>query len=130
MQLFQAIAIMAGLCFTGSIDTSQLGVQAVQGALFIFISENTFSPMYSVLSLFPQMFPLFLRETKSGLYNTAQYYIATIIAMVSSKSDSCHSHLSNVAHIFSYLVWYWSPLYSLSLHIGWRSCEAPPMRLA
>lgn len=73
---------MAGLCFTGSVDMSQLGVQAVQGALFIFISENTFSPMYSVLSLFPQMFPLFLRETKSGLYNTAQYYIATVIAMV------------------------------------------------
>uniref|UniRef100_A0A336L180 CSON003410 protein n=1 Tax=Culicoides sonorensis TaxID=179676 RepID=A0A336L180_CULSO len=77
-----AIAIMAGLCFTGTVNLSQLGVQAVQGALFIFISENTFSPMYAVLSLFPQMFPLFLRETKSGLYNTAQYYIATVIAML------------------------------------------------
>lgn len=81
---------MAGLCFTGTVDLSQLGVQAVQGALFIFISENTFSPMYSVLSLFPQMFPLFLRETKSGLYNTAQYYIATIIAMVRhDKNINC-----------------------------------------
>lgn len=62
---------------------SQLGIQAVQGALFIFVSENTFSPMYSVLNVFPKMFPLFLRETKSGLYNTGHYYIATIIALVS-----------------------------------------------
>lgn len=74
---------MAGLCFTGAIDLSQLGVQAVQGALFICISENTFSPMYSVLAVFPQTFPLLQRETKSGLYNAGQYYLATLIAMVS-----------------------------------------------
>lgn len=77
-----AIAITAGLCFTGAIDLTQLGVQAVQGAVFICISENTFAPMYSVLAVFPQTFPLFIREKKSGLYGTAQYYLATIIAMV------------------------------------------------
>ena len=78
-----AIALMAGLCFAGSIQFSQDGVQAVQGILFIFVSENTFTPMYSVLSIFPQSFPLFLRETKSGLYNTSQYYLANVIATVS-----------------------------------------------
>lgn len=77
-----AIAVMAGLCFTGSIDLTQTGVQAVQGLLFIFVSENTFSPMYSVLSIFPQTFPLFLREIKSGLYTTDQYYLANLVAMV------------------------------------------------
>lgn len=77
------IAIMAGLCFSGAVDISQqTGVQAIQGALFIFVSENTFTPMYSVLSVFPQTFPIFLRETKSGLYSTDQYYIANMVAMV------------------------------------------------
>jgi hypothetical protein len=76
------IALMAGLCYAGAIDLSQTGVQAIQGILFLFVSENTFSPMYSVLAFFPQMFPIFLRELKSGLYTTDQFYIANVIAMV------------------------------------------------
>ncbi|KXJ69920.1 hypothetical protein RP20_CCG025406 [Aedes albopictus] len=78
----QAIALMAGLCFSGAISLDQLGVQAIQGILFIFVSENTFSPMYSVLSVFPDTFPLFMRETKSGLYRTSQYYVANALAML------------------------------------------------
>lgn len=73
---------MAGLCFSGAISLDQLGVQAIQGILFIFVSENTFSPMYSVLSVFPDTFPLFMRETKSGLYRTSQYYVANALAML------------------------------------------------
>lgn len=76
------IALMAGLCYAGAIDLSQTGVQAIQGILFLFVSENTFSPMYSVLAHFPQLFPIFLREFKSGLYTTDQFYIANVIAMV------------------------------------------------
>ncbi|KAL1398876.1 hypothetical protein pipiens_008614 [Culex pipiens pipiens] len=76
------IALMAGLCFSGAINLDQLGVQAIQGILFIFVSENTFSPMYSVLSVFPETFPLFMRETKSGLYHTSQYYVANMLAML------------------------------------------------
>lgn len=74
---------MIGLCFFGTIDLTQHGIQSVQGALFILISENTFTPMYSVLALFPQGFPLFIREKRSGLYDTAQYYLSHIIALVS-----------------------------------------------
>lgn len=77
-----AIAIMAGFCFLGSIDMTQAGVQAVSGILFIFVAENTFTPMYSVLSVFPQTFPIYLREIKSGIYTTDQYYLANIAAMV------------------------------------------------
>ncbi|XP_055609215.1 protein scarlet isoform X2 [Uranotaenia lowii] len=76
------IALMAGLCFSGALNLDQLGVQAIQGILFIFVSENTFSPMYSVLSVFPETFPLFMRETKSGLYRTPQYYLANMLAML------------------------------------------------
>lgn len=76
---------MAGLCFHGSIDLTQYGVQALQGALFLIVSENTFSPMYAVLAVFPQAFPLFMREKRSGNYNTVQYYVAHVMAMVSKS---------------------------------------------
>lgn len=77
-----AMAIIIGACFAGTTVLDQMGVQAVQGALFVMISENTYHPMYSVLNVFPQGFPLFMRETRSGLYSTAQYYIGTVLAMV------------------------------------------------
>ncbi|XP_061392252.1 protein scarlet-like, partial [Musca vetustissima] len=77
-----AMAIIIGLCFAGTTQLDQMGVQAVQGALFVMISENTFHPMYTVLNVFPQGFPLFMREKRAGLYSTAEYYIATIGAML------------------------------------------------
>jgi hypothetical protein len=76
------IAVMAGLIYAGTIEMSQAGVQAIQGIIFLFVSENTFTPMYSVLSVFPQTFPILLREIKSGLYTTDQYYLANVVAMV------------------------------------------------
>lgn len=76
------IAITAGLCFAGSIDNTQKGVQAITGILFILVAENTFTPMYSVLSVFPQTFPIFMREIKSGVYTPDQFYLANIVAMV------------------------------------------------
>ncbi|XP_059060710.1 protein scarlet-like [Achroia grisella] len=76
-----AIALTAGLCFIGTAHLTQSGIQDVQGALFIIIAENTFSPMYSVLHMFPEEFPLFNRELKAGLYSTPMYYIARMIAL-------------------------------------------------
>ncbi|XP_061711951.1 protein scarlet-like [Cydia pomonella] len=76
-----AIAFTAGVCFLGTARLTQAGVQDVQGALFIIIAENTFSPMYSVLHMFPEEFPLFHREIRAGLYSTPEYYIARMIAL-------------------------------------------------
>ncbi|KAG8229495.1 hypothetical protein J437_LFUL010070, partial [Ladona fulva] len=77
-----AIAVMAGFCYFGVGMGDQRGIQAVQGALFIFVTENTFAPMYSVLAVFPQEMPLYNREYKSGLYDTRAYYISKMIAMM------------------------------------------------
>ncbi|KAJ8686380.1 hypothetical protein QAD02_022174 [Eretmocerus hayati] len=77
-----AIALVAGLCFFGAIKLDQLGVQAVQGVIFIMVSENTFFPMYSTLSLIPQEFPLFFREYKAGMYPVHLYYIARITSLL------------------------------------------------
>lgn len=81
---FQAIAVTAGLCFFGTIELNQHGIQSVQGAIFVIIAENTFAPMYSVLAMFPQDLPLFIRERTSGNYNTVHYYVAHVVALVST----------------------------------------------
>lgn len=80
---FQAIAVTAGLCFMGTANNTQTGIQDVQGALFIIIAENTFIPMYSVLHMFPEEFPLLNRELKAGLYSATVYYLARMVALVS-----------------------------------------------
>ncbi|CAH2990877.1 unnamed protein product [Chilo suppressalis] len=94
-----AIALTAGLCFLGTVRLTQTGVQDVQGALFIIIAENTFSPMYSVLHMFPEEFPLFHRELKAGLYSTPMYYIARMIALLlpevlTSVLTADHRHIT------------------------------------
>lgn len=76
------IAITAGVCFMGTARLTQSGIQDVQGALFIIIAENTFSPMYSVLHMFPEEFPLLNRELKAGLYTAPIYYIARMVALL------------------------------------------------
>ncbi|XP_011503363.1 PREDICTED: protein scarlet-like, partial [Ceratosolen solmsi marchali] len=84
LQLLQklSIGIIAGLCFFGTVNSDQLGIQAVQGVIFILVSENTFFPMYSTLSLIPQELPLFVREYRAGLYSCHIYYMARIISLL------------------------------------------------
>lgn len=68
----------------GTARLTQSGIQDVQGALFIIIAENSFSPMYSVLHMFPEEFPLLNRELKAGLYSAPVYYVARMLALVSN----------------------------------------------
>ncbi|PNF34870.1 Protein scarlet, partial [Cryptotermes secundus] len=77
-----ALAVMVGLCFAGSVSETQTGIQSVQGALFMFVTENTFAPMYSTLAFFPLELPLFTREYRSGLYSTHLYYLSKMAAML------------------------------------------------
>jgi hypothetical protein len=76
---------MLGVCYAGSVTNTQPGVQAIQGVLFLFVTENTFSPMYSMLAMFPLELPLFMREYRSGLYNSHLYYLSKMAAMVSNS---------------------------------------------
>lgn len=75
---------MVGLCYLGTDPYTQAGVQSVQGAIFMIVTENTFNPMYSVLAEFPETTPLFLREYRSGLYHPLLYYLCRILSMVSN----------------------------------------------
>jgi ABC-type multidrug transport system permease subunit len=79
---FQAIAVMVGLCYLGTKLTTQVGIQNVEGAIFLIVTENTFTPMYAIVNEFPQKYPLFLREYKAGLYSSAIYFLSRILAML------------------------------------------------
>ena len=50
----QGIGLMVGLCYS-NLHYDQLGVQNLQGLMFLLVTENTFPAMYGVLSLFPQV---------------------------------------------------------------------------
>ncbi|KAJ3643838.1 hypothetical protein Zmor_026524 [Zophobas morio] len=76
------IALMVGLCYFGTNATTSTGAQNVEGVIFLIVTENTFSPMYSILNEFPQNYPLFLREYKSGLYSTPTYFASRIISLL------------------------------------------------
>ncbi|XP_050100440.1 protein scarlet-like [Anopheles aquasalis] len=76
-----AIALLVGLCFSDAIEMTQKGIQAMQGIIFLIVSENTFLPMYAALAHFPESFPLFQREKKANLYTTTQFYLAHILSM-------------------------------------------------
>jgi hypothetical protein len=79
----QVLALVLGLCYSDTLTYTQAGVQAIEGVLFLFVTENTFSPIYSTLATFPLELPLFMREYRSGLYNTTLYYLSKVLAMVS-----------------------------------------------
>ncbi|KAJ8955186.1 hypothetical protein NQ318_009082 [Aromia moschata] len=79
------IGVIVGLCYLGTNPYTQNGIQAVQGAIFMFVSENTFNPMYAVLAEFPENAPIFFREYRSGLYHPFTYYLSRIIALVLNK---------------------------------------------
>ncbi|XP_050304977.1 protein scarlet isoform X2 [Anthonomus grandis grandis] len=77
-----AIALIVGLSYYGTNAHTQNGIQAVQGAIFIFVCENTFNPMYSILAEFPDNLPILLKENRSGLYHPVTYYASRIIALL------------------------------------------------
>lgn len=85
----QAIALLAGLCFHGVLGTKdQKTIQNIQGALFILTTENTFPALYGALSIFPMEWPLFLRDTRGGLYSPSSYYLSKVVALVNISSFS------------------------------------------
>ncbi|CAL7940896.1 unnamed protein product [Xylocopa violacea] len=84
IRIFQkmSIAATAGLCFMGSVNFNQLGIQATQGVIFILVSENAFFPMYATLALIPQELPLVRREYRTGMYPIYLYYIARVLSLI------------------------------------------------
>jgi len=79
---------MVGLCYLGTVQQTQVGIQSVQGVFFMLITENFFTPMYSVMNQLPTQLPLFRREYTSGLYDASTFYIANVLSFVSILSTN------------------------------------------
>ncbi|XP_014478933.1 PREDICTED: ABC transporter G family member 3-like [Dinoponera quadriceps] len=77
-----SLAMLAGLCFVGAVNLDQLGIQAIEGVIYILVCENTFFPMYATLALIPQELPLLLREYRAGMYPIHLYYVARMISLI------------------------------------------------
>ncbi|KAK9886096.1 hypothetical protein WA026_014886 [Henosepilachna vigintioctopunctata] len=58
----------------------QQGVQNINGALFLFLTNATFQNLIGVAMTFCGEQPLFLRENKNGMYRTDVYFISKILA--------------------------------------------------
>ena len=52
----------------------------INGAMFLFITNMTFSNMFSVINVFCMELPIFLREHFNGMYRTDTYFLAKQIA--------------------------------------------------
>ncbi|KAL3270061.1 hypothetical protein HHI36_009119 [Cryptolaemus montrouzieri] len=62
----------------------QLGVQNINGALFLFLTNATFQNLIGVITTFCGELPLFLREHKNGMYRTDVYFLAKMLADIPS----------------------------------------------
>ena len=75
------IAIVFGLIFLRQ-KIDQSGVQNINGVLFLFITNNSFSNMFPVINSFPPEIPIFLREHQAGMYRVINYYFSKVISEV------------------------------------------------
>ncbi|XP_045114957.1 protein scarlet-like [Portunus trituberculatus] len=74
-------ALLVGLSY-GQIRLNQAGIQDIEGAIYFFVSQNSFPAVYGVLNLFPKEMPLFFREHRNGIYRSDTYYISKMISQI------------------------------------------------
>nr|UOU03355.1 ATP-binding cassette subfamily G-like 5 [Brachionus rubens] len=72
------IAILLGLIFL-RLKYDQAGVQNMNGIMFLFLTNTSFSNMFSVINSFPVEIPIFMREHQNGMYMVFPYYMAKVI---------------------------------------------------
>nr|AHK05665.1 ATP-binding cassette transporter sub-family G 75152 [Tigriopus japonicus] len=73
------LALIVGAIFFGQ-ENNQEGVISINGALFWVTMNQTFSNYSSVLNVFCNEIPVFIREHFSGMYRTDVYFLAKQIA--------------------------------------------------
>ncbi|XP_071102630.1 protein white-like [Haliotis cracherodii] len=73
------IAVVLGLIYLNQVY-DQEGVMNINGALFLLITNASFSSMFSVVNSFPNEIAIFMREYGSGLYRVDVYYLAKTFA--------------------------------------------------
>ena len=54
----------------------------MNGAIFLFITNMTFSNMFAVVNVFCGELPIFLREHFNGMYRTDTYFLSKQVKSV------------------------------------------------
>lgn len=69
------IAVLLGLIFL-RLNYDQTGIQNMNGVLFLFITNTSFSNMFAVINAFTAEIPIFIREHQNGMYSVLAYYLS------------------------------------------------------
>jgi len=69
------MAFILGILYLGQ-EENQVGIQNINGALFLMLTNMTFSNMFSVVNVFCAELPIFLREHFNGMYRTDVYFLS------------------------------------------------------
>ncbi|ESP04310.1 hypothetical protein LOTGIDRAFT_237415 [Lottia gigantea] len=77
------VGVILGLIYLQQ-DYNQTGVMNINGAMFLFITNMSFTSMFAVVNTFPIEVAIFLREYGSGLYRVDIYYICKSLAELPS----------------------------------------------
>ncbi|XP_068243394.1 protein white-like [Palaemon carinicauda] len=83
VKIFQAIliGILVGLIYLDQ-DQDQDGIQNINGALFIMVTQTSFGSTFGVVNTFCAQLPIFLREHFNGMYRTDVYFLAKNVAEI------------------------------------------------
>ena len=77
--IYQVIALILGAVYFGQEYTEE-GVMSINGAIFLFITNMTFSNMFAVINVICMELPIFLREHFNGMYRTDVYFLTKQLA--------------------------------------------------
>ena len=75
----QIIALILGVIYYGQ-ENNQSGIMNINGALFLLLTNMSFSNMFAVVNVFCMELPIFLREHFNGMYRTDVYFLCKQIA--------------------------------------------------
>merc|ERR1712150_124953 len=82
IKLIQAIAlaIILGIIYLNQNYNTNEGIMNVNGAIFLMLTNQTFSNMFPVVNVFCMELGIFMREHFNGMYRTDTYYITRQMA--------------------------------------------------
>ncbi|KAK6166710.1 hypothetical protein SNE40_023343 [Patella caerulea] len=85
VRVFQTavVALILGLIYLQQ-ENDQTAVMNINGCLFLFIINMSFTSMFAVVNTFPIEVNIFLREYGSGLYRVDIYYLSKSLAELPS----------------------------------------------
>ncbi|CAG9760400.1 unnamed protein product [Ceutorhynchus assimilis] len=73
-------AFIIGISYSSTIISGFSGVQSIQGALLLIVSELIFNGMYQVIYIFPSEIEIFIKE--KNIYAALPYFVSKIVSLV------------------------------------------------